>query len=119
MHDETRKELEIWCQMKDYAALLTLFEWLGFRQLVGWWRKRRLFQWRGVLVALDYTKKYGYILELEKSVTHHETLALAKVQRLFNELKISPTPKEVFEKRYKNYCKEWQRNHKKAKSRTV
>jgi predicted adenylyl cyclase CyaB len=114
MHDESREELEIWCQMQDYSTLLTLFEWLGFRRVVGWWRKRKSFQWQGVLVALDYTKKYGHILELEKSVTRHQDLALAKIQSLFNDLKISPTPKKEFEKRYKDYIREWQRGHNKA-----
>ena len=116
MHAETRGELECHCLTKDYSTLLTLFGILGFHKKAFWRRKRRIFAWRGVTVALDYTRNYGYIIELEKSVTRNEQQALAKIQGLFNDLNISPTSKEEFDNRYKVYVEMWQSHHQKAKT---
>ena len=62
----------------------------------------------GIIVTLDFTKGYGYIIELEKMAseeTKDKTLELLKEK--FNLLKIELTPKEVFKEKYGHYKNNW------------
>ena len=57
---------------------------------------------------MDYTRGYGYILELEQMSTEEEkdkTLESLKQRR--QELNIEPTPKEDFNKKYEYYKDNW------------
>jgi len=59
---------------------------------------------------MDYTKGYGYIIEIEKVCSEKEkdkTLELLKEK--MQELKIPLTPKEEFNKKYEYYKKNWRR----------
>lgn len=103
MHDSAREEIELFCRSIDYDSALSLFKKLGYEPYISWWRKRRSHSWRGVTVALDYTRHYGYILELEQTVNQDKEKALKKLTALMSELNITPTPKEIFNTRYKSY----------------
>jgi hypothetical protein len=59
-------------------------------------------------VCLDYTKGYGYIIEIEKlceekDKNYYEDLIKSK----FKELNIEITSKEDFSQKFKDYEKNW------------
>lgn len=110
IHDSAREEIELFCRTEDYHSALLLFKKLGFPPYISWWRKRRMYNWRKVVVALDYTRHYGYILELEKIVTNNRNKALISLSALMAELNIVPTPQEVFNTHYETYIKKHQLN---------
>jgi predicted adenylyl cyclase CyaB len=108
IHDDAREEFEISFDRRDFRLLEKLFMALGFKVQIKWFRKRFEFFWEGIKVCLDYTKGYGYIIELEKVVPASEknkTLSLLK-QR-FKELNLPLTPRKEFEEKFKYYSKNW------------
>jgi len=110
IHDDWREEIEIKCDKEDFEKLERVFMALGFNIEIKWFRKRYQFDWKGIKVCVDYTKGYGYILELEKICSKEEkekTLEILK-QKL-KELNIKPTPKEEFEKRFQYYKENWKK----------
>jgi predicted adenylyl cyclase CyaB len=110
IHDDVREEIEIIVPRKDYQKLLDLFLTLGYKIDIKWLRKRNEFKWRGVSVCLDSTKGYGYIIELEKSITKKDhSLILQKLRTLLKELGIVETPKKEFDKKYNYYRKNWRK----------
>lgn len=110
IHDEHREELEIRFAREDFDKLEELFIELGFKVEIKWFRKRHTFKWQNIDVMVDFTKGYGYIIELEKKCTEKEkdkTLALLKER--MRTLKIPLTPREEFEKKYEHYKKNWRK----------
>ncbi len=110
IHDESREEIEVKFDRNDFEKLERIFLALGFSVSVKWFRKRHSFKWQGIDVAVDFTKGYGYIIELEKMVSEEEketTLELLK--RKMEMLGIPLTPKEEFEKKYEYYRENWRR----------
>jgi predicted adenylyl cyclase CyaB len=69
LHDEQREEMEVRFDRNDFEKLENLLLSLGYKVCAKWFRKRNSFDWNGVNVMVDYTKGYGYILELEKRAT--------------------------------------------------
>ncbi len=75
---------------------------------IKWFRKRHEFEWEGIKVCLDFTKSYGYILELEKMCTEdarEQTLNLLKER--FALLNIPLTTREEFDRRFHYYKEHW------------
>ncbi len=108
LHDEVREEIEIKFPREDFEKLEELLVALGFNVSVKWFRTRHTFFWEGVHVMLDYTKGYGYIIELEKEATEenkHEALELLKGK--MQVLCIPIAPKEEFERKYNYYKENW------------
>ena len=106
IHDDYREEIEIKFDRNDFEKLKKLFLILGFNVEIKWLRKRYTFKWQDMDVMIDYTKGYGYIIELEKISSEKEkTLKLLK-QKL-KILNISLTPKEEFDKKYNYYKENW------------
>ena len=66
LHDEHREEIEIKFEKDNFELLEKLFLTLGYNTQIKWFRKRYTFEWEGIMVMLDYTKGYGYIIEFEK-----------------------------------------------------
>ncbi|MBI4836261.1 MAG: CYTH domain-containing protein [Candidatus Abawacabacteria bacterium] len=109
MHDAAREEIEIKVPADDFANLAKLFAALNYGVKVKWLRKRYTFSWQGVSVMLDYTKGYGWIIELEKLVTEgQEVIAHEELQEKLKILNISVSSKEEFEDRYQYYLANWQ-----------
>lgn len=109
IHDDAREEIEIFTHEDKFDELGKLFNALNYNVQIKWLRLRNQFKWDGIKVCLDYTKGYGYILELEK-ICHgmgekEETLNELK-QKLFK-LGIQETPKEVFNEKYNYYKDNW------------
>jgi len=110
IHDDFREEIEIKFKREDFENLEKLFLDLGFNVEIKWFRKRYHFKWEGIDVMLDYTRGYGYIIELEKISNEEEKADIFKM--LKNKLKIidvNQTPKEEFDKKYKYYKENWRK----------
>src|SRR3989344_4785040 len=66
------------------------------------------FNWDGITVCLDFTKGYGYIIELEKICSEEEKdKELKKLKEKIATLNINITPKEEFDKKFEYYKKNW------------
>lgn len=109
LHDEHREEIEIKLDKKEFNRLYQLFQTLGFNY-IKFIRKRHTFEWDGIIVMIDYTKSYGYIIELEKkcfSEDKEKTLQLLKEK--LKQLKIPLTLKEEFDKKFQYYKENWRK----------
>ncbi|MCX6739764.1 MAG: CYTH domain-containing protein [Candidatus Parcubacteria bacterium] len=108
LHDDFREELEIKFPKEDFPQLENLFLSLGFKVQIKWLRKRFEFNWQGIIVCLDYTKGYGYIIELEKMCSEAEQENEAgKLKKKLQSLEIDLTPKEEFTAKYNYYKDNW------------
>ncbi len=109
IHDEAREELEIKVDRDQFESLEKLFIGLGYPIKIKWFRTRHTFDWQGIKVMLDYTKGYGYIIELEKMTSEAEKdLALLHLKQKMADLSIALTPRAVFDEKFKNYEQNWQ-----------
>jgi predicted adenylyl cyclase CyaB len=110
MHDEKRKEIEIKFDKEDFSKAQELFNELGLNVKIKWFRKRREYSWSEFSVCIDYTKNYGYIIEIEKLCEEKEKDYYEKLIKLkFKELNIIITSKEEFSKKFKNYENNFQK----------
>lgn len=110
IHDDAREEIEIFTQNDSFDDLGKLFNELGHNIEIKWLRKRNEFDWNGIKVCIDYTKGYGYIIELEKlSSEEDKEKVLIELKDKLNELNIPLTPREEFDERYNYYKENWRR----------
>jgi predicted adenylyl cyclase CyaB len=110
IHDDAREEIEIFTEGDRFEDLEKLFNELGHNIQIKWIRKRNQFDWNGIKVCLDYTKGYGYIIELEKlSDEDNKDIILNELKEKLNELNILQTPRDEFEERYNYYKENWRR----------
>jgi D-alanyl-D-alanine dipeptidase len=110
IHDEQREEIEIKFNKNDFAAIEKIMNKIGHKVKIKWFRKRREYDWNGITVCLDYTKGYGYVIELEKLCSDKEQdKALLELKCKLAELDIPLTPKEEFNDKFKDYEKNWQK----------
>ena len=110
IHDEVRDEIEIKIDRKDFEKTLELFGTLGFKTKVKWLRKRLEYRWQGISIYLDHTKGYGYIIELEKKSSKSKMQKnLSFLKEKLKDLDILLTPREIFERKFKFYQKNWQK----------
>ena len=66
------------------------------------------YDWKGITVALDDTKGYGGIIELEKLTNEEEKeKELEELKLKMNELKIALSSREEFEDKFEYYLKNW------------
>lgn len=108
IHDDMREEIEIKTKGEDFENLKKLFDSLGYCVNIKWLRERKQFNWNGIKVCLDYTKGYGYIIELEKIGSEIDKEKIfEELKYKMNELGIQVTPKEEFEKKYNFYKENW------------
>ncbi|MFI5412755.1 MAG: CYTH domain-containing protein [Candidatus Micrarchaeales archaeon] len=108
LHDEQREEMEIRFAKEDFENLEKIMSSLGHNVHIKWFRNRHTFEWNGVSAMVDYTKGYGYILELEiMSNESKKDKDLAKLIERFKQLKIDITPKEEFNMKYNEYKENW------------
>lgn len=110
IHDETREEIEIKTKNEDFENLQKLFKTLNYNTEIIWLRKRHQFNWKEITICIDYTKGYGYIIELEKMSTEKEKeKTLEELKQKLSELNISLTPKEEFKTKYEHYKENWRK----------
>lgn len=108
IHDEAREEIEIKFPKEDFEKLEKLFLSLGYEVQIKWFRTRHAFKWNNVEVAIDFTKGYGHIIELELLTEDaQKEKALEELRSKFNSLNIQITAKEEFDKKYQFYKENW------------
>jgi len=108
LHDEQREEIEIRFAREDFEKIEKLFAALGYGVKIKWFRKRHSFDWNGIAVALDDTKGYGKILELELLVEPKESeTALERLKNKMSELSVKLTPREEFDRRFIEHEANW------------
>ena len=108
LHDRHREEIEVKFSKDDFEALERILSGMGYEVEIKWFRLRNTFSWEGVKVTVDYTRGYGYIVELEKMVEPgDEEKAYAELEKRMKVLGIEVTPKEIFDNRYEYYRKNW------------
>lgn len=110
IHDEFREQIEIKFEKEDFDRLASLFLSLGFEIAIKWYRTRHVFKWQDIDVSVDYTKGYGYIIELEKMTTDEgKEKILDLLKQKMQLLDIPLTPREDFDKKYQEYKENWQK----------
>jgi predicted adenylyl cyclase CyaB len=108
MHDPHREEIELRFSKEDFAKAEKLFLALGYDVAVKWFRKRLSFRWDGVDVALDHSRGYGHIIELEKMACDADKdSVLADLKSRFDLLRIPITSRVEFDGRFKQYKENW------------
>ena len=68
LHEDFREEIEVKFSRDDFEKMENLMEELGYEVEMSWIRERDSFLWDGIKVTLDFTRRYGYIIELEKLI---------------------------------------------------
>jgi len=110
IHDPHREEIEIKFERDRFKELEKLFLTLGYNVDIKWFRKRNQFNWNNITVALDHTKGYGYIIELEKmSDEENKERVYEELKQKLNKLKIELTPKEKFKEKFNYYKENWRK----------
>ncbi len=108
VHDEFMEEIEILVKREDFEKLEKFLNKLGHNVEIKWLRNRNQFDWDGIKVCLDYTKGYGYIIELEKmSDEENKERVLEELRNKIKELDVSLTPKDEFKRKYNYYRENW------------
>lgn len=108
LHDDHREEIEIKVPVNDFDKLNNLFLALNYNVNIKWFRTRHTFNWNNISVMIDYTKGYGYIIELEKmSDELNKQVDLELLKNLLTSLNIKETPKEDFNNKYEFYKNNW------------
>ena len=110
IHDPHRKEIEVKFEKEKFEQLEKLFLSLGYKTDIKWFRKRNLFNWNNINVAIDFTKGYGYIIELEKMSDEKDKEQVYEfLKNKLLELGVELTPKEEFDKKFKHYKENWKK----------
>ncbi len=108
IHDEIREEIEVHFNREDFPKMQNIFNNINILPEIKWFRDRKQFEWKNIIVSLDYTKGYGYIIELEKMCNEKEKeKALSELKEKIKQLKIPITKKEEFDKKYNHYKQNW------------
>ena len=108
VHDEQREELEIKFPKEDFENLERIFAAAGVNVKIKWFRNRLAFEWNDLSVMLDYTKGYGYIIEVEKmSDDAGKEEALKLIKQKLVDLKVDVTPRVEFDKKFAYYRENW------------
>ncbi len=108
IHDDYREEIEVKFDKEDFEKLEKILTTMGLGIQIKWFRTRHTFKWGGVSVMIDYTKGYGYIIEIEKMSTEEDKEEdLEMLKQKLQALNINLTPKEEFNKKYEYYKENW------------
>jgi predicted adenylyl cyclase CyaB len=108
MHDLARKEREVMMSRLDAQTMLEIFQGLGFKIKVSWYRERQIFKLGEIAASLDNTIGYGRILEVEIRCNEHEVNEKQNSLLTFlKEIDIHPSSKAVFDKAFAEYIEHW------------
>lgn len=110
IHDDHREEIEIKFPKENFQKLEELFLALGYNVDIKWFRKRFQFDWNKIKVCLDYTKGYGYIIELEQMTSEENKCDVhRKLVSKLKELNVEISSKEEFNQKYQHYKENWKK----------
>ena len=81
---------------------------MGYNIEIKWFRKRFEFKWGDITVCLDFTKGYGYIIELEKICSGKTKEKESEIlKQKLRSLGVEITSKEEFDKKFQYYKENW------------
>ncbi len=110
IHDKHREEIEIRFDRNDFHKLEKLFLFLGFKIEIKWFRKRHEFLWDDTTVCLDFTREYGYVIELEKMTNEEgKEREYGKLLEKLEFLDVKITSQKEFNKRFLDYKNNWKK----------
>lgn len=110
IHDPHRKEIELKFEKEKFEQLEKLFLSLGYTVDIKWFRKRHSFSWNNIDVAIDFTKGYGYIIELERMSNKEEQEQVYEfLKNKLSELSVNLTSKEEFDEKFNYYKENWRK----------
>ena len=108
VHNHQREEIEIKFDKDDFSKSERLLKLLGFDVGIKWFRERTDFKWNDISISVDFTKGYGYILELEKMSSEQDKEKTEEyLKEILKSLNLELTPREEFEKKFKYYKENW------------
>lgn len=108
IHDNSREEIEIKFGNEEFNKLKEILSSIGLQTEVMWFRNRKQFNWKGIKICLDYTKGYGYIIELEKMASEeNKEKTIEELNQKLMDLNIPLTSEEEFEKKFQYYKENW------------
>ncbi len=110
IHDIHREEKEVSFRKEDFEILESILLSAGLEVEIRWFRRRKEYKWMGAKVCLDKTRGYGNIIEIEIMCDEDGVDdAREEVSLLMKGLKVSQTPKYVFDERFNYYKKNWKK----------
>jgi len=109
IHDDFRKENEVFINQDNKSDLLKMLSSLGYTVDIKWYRVRNETVYEDISIAIDYTQGYGYIFEAELLVENETKIEAAnlKIEALLKELDINLSDKSDFKIKYKDYQEKW------------
>ncbi len=108
MHDDDRDEIEIKVARADFLRLDEVFCSLGYKYDTKWYRKRTEYKYKNFSITIDFNAGYGWIAEIERTVQPgNEEMAKKEILSLAKEIGLKPATKELFNKMYEYYKKNW------------
>lgn len=115
LHDDQREEIEVHFPKDQFNNAEKLFLALGYTVEIKWFRTRNTFTWNDITVTIDFTRGYGYIIELEKMATKTtQDTVLSELRKKFEELGIEETPRYQFDKKFAEYKENWKKRTQKS-----
>lgn len=110
IHAKYREDIEVHCQKEDFEKLEELLLKLGYNVQIKWFRARNDFLWKGIRVSVDFTKGYGYIIELEiRGEEKNKEIIYRRLLKALEELGIKLTLKKEFDQKFNYYRKNWRK----------
>jgi len=108
IHDDKREEIEVKLSSEEFKNAERLFLALGYEVEIKWYRTRNTFIWEDTTVTVDFTKGYGYIIELEKmSTVKDQDKTLEELREKMQSLDIEITNRDEFDKKLEFYKANW------------
>ncbi len=112
-HD-IRAEMEVLMELNDFDAIQEMLLALKFAIKMKWYKKRKIYRWQGVIVALDNVKGQGLSMEMEKLVDGRlckkaQTELQLRMEKLLDELNIRIYPKKDLNAMMNYYSKHWEK----------
>jgi predicted adenylyl cyclase CyaB len=109
MHNENREEVEVEVKREAFELLDTILRSLGYDYDTKWYRERTEYILDNFTITLDFNAGYGWVAEIEQVVpAGKEDQAREAIVQLARRIGLKPTPKEIFDKMYQHYKKNWQ-----------
>lgn len=103
-YQEQKETIEIHFDKEEFEQLEQLFIHLWYEIEITRFRKRLQFDRNWISVHLDYTKWFGYILELKTAMlTSQKDETIRFLQQKFFDLEVPITSQEEFQKHYERY----------------
>ncbi|MFH1667639.1 MAG: CYTH domain-containing protein [Candidatus Komeilibacteria bacterium] len=115
---DIRAEMEILMGLNDFDAIQEILQALKFTIKMKWYKRRKIYRWQGVIIALDNVKGQGLSMEMEKLVDGRlKKKAQIELQvrmiKLLNELNIKIYPKKDLTAMMQYYHQHWTKSIKK------